>query len=49
MLRLTLPVRAKLKWTAGFQYYGYHEDFGLNSGLQNYHAATGYTSLLWAF
>ena len=49
MLRLTLPVTARLKWNAGFQYYGYHEDFGLNSGLQNYHAATGYTSLLWAF
>ena len=49
MLRLTIPVTAKIKWNAGFQYYGYREDFGLYSGLQNYHAATGYTSLLWAF
>ncbi len=49
LVRLTIPFTAKLKWNAGFQYYGYHEDFGLFSGPQNYHAATGYTSLLWAF
>ena len=49
LLRLTVPLTAKLKWNAGFQYYGYREDFGLYSGLQNYHATTGYTSLLWAF
>lgn len=49
MLRLTIPISKKIKWNAGYQYYGYHEDFGLNSYLQNYHAHTGYTSVLWAF
>jgi len=28
---------------------GYHEQFGLYSILQNYHAHAGYTSLLFAF
>jgi hypothetical protein len=49
LLRLTIPITKKIKWNAGYQYYGYHEDFGLNSLLQNYHAHTGYTSILWAF
>jgi hypothetical protein len=49
LLRLTIPISKKIKWNAGYQYYGYHEDFGLNSFLQNYHAHTGYTSVLWAF
>jgi hypothetical protein len=49
LLRLTVPVTKKIKWNAGYQYYGYREDFGINSVLQNYHALTGYTSLLWAF
>jgi hypothetical protein len=49
LIRLTIPLTKKIKWNAGYQYYGYHEDFGLNSLLQNYHAHTGYTSVLWAF
>jgi hypothetical protein len=49
LLRLTIPITKKIKWNAGYQYYGYHEEFGLNSYLQNYHALTGYTSVLWAF
>jgi len=49
LMRLTIPITKKVKWNAGYQYYGYHEDFGLNSRLQNYHAHTGYTSFLWAF
>jgi hypothetical protein len=49
LFRLTVPLTRKIKWNLGYQYYGYHEDFGLNSLLQNYHAHTGYTSVLWAF
>ena len=49
LVRLTIPITSKLKWNAGYQYYGYHEDFGLYSILRNYHAHTGYTSVLWAF
>lgn len=49
LVRLTIPITKKIKWNAGYQYYGYHEDFGVNGFLQNYHAHTGYTSVLWAF
>ena len=49
LARLTIPITQKIKWNAGYQYYGYHEQFGLYSILENYHAHTGYTSLLFAF
>jgi len=49
LMRLTIPITDKIKWNAGYQYYGFHQDFSLNSIVQNYHAHTGYTSLLWAF
>jgi hypothetical protein len=57
LVRLSVKLSQKLRWNAGYQYYGYHEEFGLLSGLasglppddQNYRANTGYTSLLWAF
>jgi hypothetical protein len=49
LVRLAIPLTSKIKWNAGYQYYGYHEEFGLYSTLQNYHAHTGYTSVLWAF
>ncbi len=49
LARLTVPITKKIKWNAGYQYYGYNEQFGLYSILQNYHAHTGYTSLLFAF
>ena len=49
LARLTIPITKKIKWNAGYQYYGYNEQFGLYSILQNYHAHTGYTSLLFAF
>jgi hypothetical protein len=44
--RISLRINEKIRWNAGYQYYGYHEDF---SGLQNYRAHTAYTSMLWAF
>lgn len=44
--RISLRINEKVRWNAGYQYYGYHEDF---SALQNYRAHTGYTSVSWAF
>jgi len=44
--RISLRINEKIRWNAGYQFYGYHEDF---SALQNYRAHTGYTSVLWAF
>lgn len=49
MIRLSVKLTAKLWYNAGYQYYGYHEDFGLLSVNQSYRAHTGYTSLLWSF
>ena len=49
LVRLTIPITSKIKWNAGYQYYGYNEQFGLYSIRENYHANTGYTSVLWAF
>jgi len=49
LLRLSVKVTAKLRYNVGYQYYGYHEDFGLLDVNQSYRAHTGYTSLLWSF
>jgi hypothetical protein len=49
LLRLSVKLTAKLRYNLGYQYYGYHEDFGVLSVNQNYRAHTGYTSLLWSF
>ncbi len=49
MLRLSVRVTSKLRYNVGYQYYGYHEDFGLLSVNESYRAHTGYTSLLWSF
>jgi hypothetical protein len=49
LVRLSVKITEKLRYNLGYQYYGYHEDFGLLSTSQNYRAHTGYTSLLWSF
>jgi hypothetical protein len=49
LARVSIKLTAKLRYNVGYQYYGYHEEFGLLSVNQNYRAHTGYTSLLWSF
>ena len=39
----------KLRWNAGWQFYGYGEDFHIFGYKQNYNAHTGFTSVLWSF
>jgi hypothetical protein len=46
MARISIRINNKVRWNAGYQYYGYAEDF---SALQNYRAHTGYSSLAWSF
>jgi hypothetical protein len=46
LARLSLRITEKVRWNAGYQYYGYKEDF---YNRQNYRAHTGYTSVLWSF
>ena len=49
MTRVSVRISPKVRWNAGWQYYAYGEEFHLFGFNQNYHAHTGYTSVLWAF
>jgi hypothetical protein len=49
LFRLSVKLTAKLRYNLGYQYYGYHENFGLLFDNQSYRAQTGFTSLLWSF
>ena len=49
LARLSIRLTPKVRWNAGWQFYNYHEQFGLLGFYQNYHANTGYTSVLWSF
>ncbi len=44
--KLSFKITEKIRWNAGYQYYGYSESF---SSLQDYRAHTGYTSIAWSF
>jgi hypothetical protein len=47
--RLSIKLRNKVRWDAGYQYYSYGEGFFVLLPRSNYHAHTGYTSVLWSF
>ena len=49
LARVSIRITPKLRWNGGYQFYNYMETFGLLSYYQNFHAHTGFTSLLWAF
>lgn len=46
LARLSLRITEKLRWNAGYQYYGYSAQFYAN---RNFRANTGYTSVTWSF
>jgi hypothetical protein len=46
MARVSVKINEKLRWNAGYQYYGYRADF---ASLLGYRANTGYTSLSFSF
>jgi hypothetical protein len=49
LARLSWHLAEQLRFNVGYQYYGYHEEFGILGNNQGYRAHTGYTSLLWSF
>ena len=49
LVRISIRLHPKLRWNVGWQYYNYHEEFGLESFYQGYHANTGYSSLSYSF
>lgn len=46
LARVSVRMNNKLRWNAGYEYYGYREDF---YRTQNFRANTGYTSISWSF
>ncbi len=44
--RLSIRINERLRWNAGYQYYGYRENFFRS---QDFRANTGYTSISWSF
>ena len=46
LARFSLRITEKLRWNAGYQYYGYSAQFYAN---RNFRANTGYTSVAWSF
>jgi hypothetical protein len=49
MARLSIRISPKVRWNAGWQYYGYDEQFHLFGYNQNFRANTGFTSISWSF
>jgi hypothetical protein len=49
LARLSIRITPKVRWNAGFQFYNYDEQFHLFGFNQNFHAPTGFTSVLWSF
>ncbi|MEI4902558.1 hypothetical protein Q8G48_28885, partial [Klebsiella pneumoniae] len=47
--RLSIRITPKVRWNVGFQFYNYHEDFHIFGYDQNFHAPTGFTSVMWSF
>jgi hypothetical protein len=49
LARLSVRLHPKVRWNFGWQFYDYHEQFGLFTFYQGYHANTGYSSISWSF
>jgi len=49
LVRISVRLNPKLRWNLGWQFYDYHEEFGLESFYQGYHANTGYSSVSYSF
>ena len=48
--RLSVKIHQKVRWNAGYQFYGYRQSLVTPIiPLQGYRAHTGYTSLAWSF
>lgn len=49
LARVSVRITPKIRWNAGWQFYDYGETFQLFATYQNFHAHTGFTSVLWSF
>ncbi len=49
LARVSIKISPKVRWNLGWQFYDYSELFNIFAYNQNFHANTGYTSVLWSF
>jgi hypothetical protein len=49
LARFSFKVSPKVRWNVGWQFYDYNEMFHVFGFNQNFHANTGYSSVLWSF
>ena len=49
LVRAWVRISPKIRWNAAWQFYNYGEQFHIFDYNQNFHANTGYTSILWEF
>ena len=52
LTRVSVKISNRIRWNAGYQYYGYHEDFFTGQDFlpdHAYRAQTAYSSVLWSF
>lgn len=49
LARLSIKISPKVRWNVGWQFYDYWEMFHIFGFNQNFHANTGYSSVLWSF
>jgi hypothetical protein len=49
LARVSIRLTPKFRWNVGYQFYNYHEQFGVLGYYQNFHANTGYSSVTWMF
>jgi hypothetical protein len=47
--RLSIAIRPNVRWNVGYQFYNYNEQIHLFGFDQNFHANTGYTSVLFSW
>jgi hypothetical protein len=47
--RVSIRIKPNVRWNVGYQFYNYSEQFQIFAFYQNFHANTGYTSVLWSF
>jgi hypothetical protein len=49
LARLSIRITQKVRWNFGWQYYNYSQQFNPFGFYQNFHANTGFSSILWSF
>jgi hypothetical protein len=49
LARFSYKISPKVRWNVGYQFYDYSEMFHILGYNQNFHANTGYSSVLWSF